>query len=221
MITKDYLSVSGLSPDELAEILGLKTTSMITKKMEVEMPKRWAKLLDERDSVSTAVGADSTDSERLAHERPPTPEDGERDWEKLFRENEAPTPPEDYETVVGPQQIKLSTIDGYIRQIYGGAAYLARNRGDEVAADVIERYTPEFSEAWIDYIKANPQLLGYLEKLMIGTPMGNLIGIHVIAIGSYGFARAAANQIAAAHRAEQPPASDNGATHSPPDYPMG
>lgn len=214
MITKDYLSVSGLTPAELAEILGHQSTSMITKKMNVEMPKRWAKLLDERDSVPPAVDANPDESERLAHDRSPTSEDGEKDWEKLFRENEAPTPPDgDYDPVIGPQQIKLSTVDGYIRQIYGGAAYIARNRGDELAADVIERYTPEFSEAWIDYIKSNPQILGYLEKLMIGTPMGNLIGIHVIAIGSYGFARAAANQIAAAHRAES--ASNNGATDPP------
>jgi hypothetical protein len=220
MITKDYLSVSGLTPKELAEILGHQSTSMITKKMDVEMPKRWAKLLDDRDSVPSAVGANPDDSERLAHDRPATGENGEQDWEQLFRENEAPTPPLEHDTVIGPQQIKLSTIDGYIRQIYGGAAYIARNRGDELAADVIERYTPEFSEAWIDYIKSNPQILEYLEKFMIGTPMGNLIGIHVIAIGSYGFARAAANQIAAAHRAESAP-SDNGATDSPTDYPMG
>lgn len=202
MVTRDYLQQSGMSTVELSEILGHKTTSSITKKMDVEMPKRWVRLLDERDGATPAVGGDSESNAR-AHTTPPILEDGETDWEREFRtEQDAPTMPDGLDPVIGPQKIKLSTIEGYIQQIYGGAAYIAENRGDELAADVIRRYTPEFSEAWVDYIRSDPRLLAYLEKMMIGTPLGNLIGVHAIAIGSYTFAKIAARQIATAYTEE-------------------
>lgn len=203
MLTRDYLQQSGMSSVELSEILGHKTTSSITKKMDVEMPKRWVRLLDERDGATSAVGTNSNDGARTHIDSPPIGENGETDWEQEFRtEQDAPRIPGDTEPVVGPQRIKLSTVEGYIQQIYGGAAYIAESRGDELAADVIRRYSPEFSEAWIDYIRSDPRLLEYLEKMMIGTPIGNLIGVHVIAIGSYAFARAAAGQIATAYAEE-------------------
>jgi hypothetical protein len=202
MLTRDYLQQSGMNAVELSEILGHKTTSSITKKMDVEMPKRWVRLLDERDGTTSAVGSGSDDEART-HNSPPIGENGETDWEQEFRtEQNAPRIPGDTEPVVGPQRIKLSTVEGYIQQIYGGAAYIAENRGDALAADVIRRYSPELSEAWIDYIRSDPRLLEYLEKMMIGTPIGNLIGVHVIAIGSYVFARAAAGQIAVAYAEE-------------------
>lgn len=198
MITRDYLHMAGLTKDQLAELVGLKTTSMITKKMDVEMPKRWARLLDVT-SDSPAVDSDSSDAR--AH-IPPTEDDV--DWESLGRGSENdPERPEGAETVVGPQRIRLTTIEGYIQQIYGGAEYIARSRGDDIAADVIHRYTPEFAQAWVDYIQSDPRLLEYLERMMIGTPLGNLIGVHVIAIGSYAFARATARSITERFAEEQ------------------
>lgn len=212
MLTREYLHQSGLNAVELSEILGHKTTSMITKKMDVEMPKRWVRLLDERDGTPTAVGSEP-ESDARTHT---VTENGETDWEGEFRAAESPDPtkPDEAETVIGPQRIKLTTVEGYIAQIYGGAAYIAENRGDELAADVIRRYTPEFSEAWIEYIKSDPRLLEYLEKMMIGTPIGNLVGVHAIAIGSYVFARAAARQVATAY------ANDNGAANESTGNPL-
>lgn len=197
MLVRDYLNSSGLTKEQLADTLGLKTTSSVTKKMDAEMPKRWERLLDSLDdSPLTAVGGDSPESESEARSQ-------NDDWERTGRDSDsAPNKPTDGETVVGPQRIKLATVEGYIQQIYGGAAYIATQRGDELAADVITRYSPEFSEAWVDYIKSDPRILEYLEKLMIGTPLGNLIGVHVIATGSYVFARVAARQVAAAYAAD-------------------
>lgn len=187
MLTRDYLKQSGLTTFQLAEILGHKTTSMVTKKIDVEMPKRWERLLD-LESNPPAVGLGD---ESEARSQNPDEE---------FRQGENdPHIPDDGVRVIGPQKIRLDTVEGYIKQIYAGAGALARNRGDELAADVIDQYSPQFAEAWIDYIQSDPRFMEFLERLMIGTPLGNLIGVHVLAIGSYTFARVAARQLAGAY----------------------
>jgi hypothetical protein len=197
MLVRDFLNASGLTKDQLADILGHKTTSMVTKKMDVEMPVRWGRKLEELDGVPlTAVGEETTESfDARPLNDPPTVDE----WENIGRDSDNdPLKPQGAETVVGPQRIKLTTVEGYITQIYSGAAYIAKSRGDDIAADTITRYSPQFAEAWIDYIKSDPRIMEYLEKMMIGTPLGNLIGIHVIAIGSYAFARIASREIAEA-----------------------
>lgn len=206
MKTRDYLEVSGLTKDELAEVLSLKSASMITRKMDVEMPKRWARLLDERDGTTTAVDDPVSDDEARAH-IPPLEDALEGD---AFRANDGDPRKPEPKDIVGPGAIKLTTVQGYIEAIYGGAAQIAQSRGDGLAADVIRRYSPEFSEAWITYIQSDPRIMKYLEKMMIGTPLGNLIGVHAIAIGSYVFARAAARQLAAqfAHDASDTETAD-------------
>lgn len=207
MLVREYLHESGMTKDDLAKFLGHQSTASVTKKMEAEMPKRWARLLDEADATSlSAVGDGDADSSTSAPNL-----NEENDWESVGRSGDAdPGKPDGASTVVGPQKIKLTTVRGYIEQIYGGAAYIAGSRGDDIAADTITRYTPEFSEAWINYIESDPRIMEYLEKLMIGTPLGNLIGVHVIAAGSYVFARAAAREIARAYATEQEHASVNG-----------
>lgn len=204
MKTSDYLHQSGMTPAQLAEILGHKTTSMVTKKMDVEMPKRWVRMLDSSDTATSAVGSDSESDARTHTNSDDEIKFSDEEFEDLFRKSDEPRMPEDTIPVVGPQRIKLTTVEGYIQQMYGGAAFLARSRGDDIAADVIERYSPEFAEAWINYIQSDPRVMQYLEKMMIGTPLGNLIGVHVIAIGSYVFARAAAREITARFSEQEP-----------------
>lgn len=188
MLVRDYLQQSGLTTFQLAETLGHQTTASVTKKLDAEMPKRWARLLDLEDE-SSAVLSDSEPDAR-AHTTS----------EEKFRANDSDsTMPEDGVHVIGPQRIRLDTIEGYITQIYGGAAAICRGRGDVLASDVIEQYSPQFSEAWVDYIRSDPKIMEMLERLMIGTPLGNLIGVHVLAVGSYTFARIAANQVARAY----------------------
>lgn len=214
MLVREFLHESGMTKEQMAEALGHKSTASVTKKMETEMPKRWARLLDDADSSSlSAVGDGEAESTTSA----PNLND---DWEEVSGRDGDQTPhkPEDASPVVGPQRIKLTTVRGYIEQIYGGAAYIAENRGDEIAADTIRRYSPEFADAWINYIESDPRIMEYLERLMIGTPLGNLIGVHVIAAGSYVFARATAREIARAFAAEQ--ASVNGSGSQTADHPL-
>lgn len=203
MLTRDYLSQTGLTTFQLAEILGHKTTSMVTKKLDVDMPKRWERMLDLEDS-SSAVGTEP-DSEARSHNEPPSEF-------RQSEENNDPRMPDDGVEVVGPSRIRLDTIEGYITQIYGGAAALCTSRGDHLAAEVINNYSPQFAEAWVDYIRSDPRIMEFLERMMIGTPLGNLIGVHAIAVGSYTFARVAAKQVAAAYES----AEVNGANHSTP-----
>lgn len=202
MLVRDYLQQSGLTTFQLAETLGHQTTASVTKKLDAEMPKRWARLLDLESDASAVVPDPEPDAR--AHTGPPEDE---------FRQNENDAHmPDDGVQVIGPQRIRLDTIEGYIQQIYGGAAALCRSRGDLLAGEVIDNYSPQFSEAWIDYIRSDPRILELLEKMMIGTPLGNLIGVHVIAVGSYTFARVAATQVARAYAESEEFAAGNETT---------
>jgi hypothetical protein len=210
MLVREYLHESGVTKEELAEFLGHKTTASVTKKLEVEMPRRWARMLDEGSPAVSAVSTEETEPERA-------PINDEWEDVKGRDSDYDPTKPFDPgndRKVIGPQAIKLSTVEGYITQIYSGAAFICSQRGDDIAADTITRYTPEFSDAWINYIQSDPRIMQWLEQLQIGTPLGNLIGIHAIAIGSYVFARVASREIARAFEAEQAAANNNGTADS-------
>lgn len=211
MTVKEYLHSSGLNEMQLAEILGYKSTSPITRRIDDELPERWVRKLEETSGLGMA-------SDSAAGSEEPTEESSERE-PKLTDEqiNEWITSEgreEDKDpnmnqvenngvNVIGPQQIKLTTIKGYIEMMYGGAESIARSQGDDIAAEVIHKYTPEYTEAWIDYIKFDSRILKYLEALQIGTPIGNLIGIHAISIGAYVLARVTAREIAAANAARE------------------
>jgi hypothetical protein len=185
---------------ELADWLGYKTTSPITKKMDEELPARWARKLNELSDLGTSpeVAAKSGEGESSSEREPSFTDKDLDEWiSGETRESDASPRVENGGTeVIGPQKIKLTTIKGYVEMVYGGAETIARQRGDLIAAETIHRYTPEYSEAWIDYIRSDPRVVKWLETLMIGTPVGNLIGIHAISIGAYVLARATAKEIA-------------------------
>ena len=211
MTVKEYLFTANLTEDRLAELLGYKTTSPIMKRLDEEMPSRWTRKLEELADLGVApipaAGNGETsddDSERESK----ISDEQINDWLSSEGRAEDKNPnvnqvENSYPEVIGPQQIKLKTIQGYIEMIYGGAESLARSRGDDIAAETIHRYTPENVEAWIEYIKYDSRILHYLEQLQIGTPLGNLIGVHAISIGAYALARITAREIAAANAATE------------------
>lgn len=211
MTVKEYLHGSGLNELQLAEILGYKSTAPITKRMDDELPERWVRKLEEVSGLGMAhdSAAESGEPAEESSEREPKLTDDQiNDWiSSEGREEDKDPNVNKVESsgieVIGPQQIKISTIKGYIEMIYGGAESIARSRGDDIAAEVIHKYTPEYSEAWIDYIKFDSRILKYLEALQIGTPIGNLIGIHAISMGAYVLARVTAREIAAANAAAE------------------
>jgi len=202
MTTREYLHTSNIEPMQLAELLGYKSTQMITKRMDEEMPERWVRKLEELSDLGVVPeNADSDANKDNDSEREPKISDDDlHDWiNPDGRDNDKPPNVNATLTgneVIGPQQIKLSTIKGYIEMVYGGAEALAQSRGDLIAAETINKYKPEYVEAWMDYIKFDPRIMKYLEQLQIGTPLGNLIGIHAISIGAYVLARVTAKEIA-------------------------
>lgn len=211
MTVKEYLHSSGLNELQLSEILGYKSTSPVTKRMDDELPERWVRKLEATSGLGIAPDstAESGETTEAASEREPRLTDEQiNDWITSEGREEDRDPNINRggfkgNEVIGPQQIKLSTVKGYIEMIYGGAESLARSRGDDIAAEVIHKYTPEYTEAWMDYIKFDSRILKYLEALQIGTPIGNLIGIHAVSMGAYVLARVTAREIAAANAAAE------------------
>lgn len=189
MKVSEYLAQTDLAPFQLSEILGHKGTSAVVRSLDKEMPAKWATQLEEIQAQQ--------ESEK---ERQDSISDKEiDDWISSEGREEDKSPNIDNTSgveVIGPQKIKLSTIQGYIEMVYGGAEALARQRGDEIAAETIQRYTPQYVEAWMDYIRYDERILKYLELFQVGTPLGNLIGIHAISIGAYALARFTAKELA-------------------------
>jgi hypothetical protein len=199
---KEYLFTSNQTPDELAVILGYKTTSPINKRFDEEMPERWVRRLDELSDLGLASipAANDANSDNDSEREPKITDDDLSSWiNSDGREDEKDPNIGNVNSgveVIGPQKIKLKTIEGYLRMGYNGAEMVARSRGDFIAADTINSYTDQFVEAWIDYIKYDERILKYLEMMQIGTPLGNLVGIHAISIFSYGLARITAKELA-------------------------
>lgn len=187
MKVNEYLAATDMLPFQLAELLGHKSASTVVKKLDQEMPERWTTKLEELErEQKEKIQSEISDSEI-------------DDWINAGREDDKDpniTEPLSGVEVIGPQKIKLSTIQGYITMVYDGAQALALQRGDEIAAETIERYKPQYIEAWMDYIRYDERLLKYLELFQIGTPLGNLVGIHAISIGAYTLARFTAKELA-------------------------
>lgn len=203
MTVKEYLHMANLTTEGLSELLGYKGTTTVTKRMNEEMPERWVRKLDELSElglVSEPPPQSETVSEDSSEREPKLSDEQINEWINS-EGREADKDPnlnqvDSGNQVVGPHQIKLTTIKGYVEMIYSGAEGLARGRGDMIAAETIHQYSPEFVEAWMDYIKYDDRILKYLEQLQIGTPIGNLIGIHAISIGAYVVARVTAKELA-------------------------
>lgn len=187
MKVSEYLAATEMMPFQLSELLGHKTTGTVVKKLDDEMPVKWANRLEELErEQNEKIKSEITDAEL-------------DDWMSAGREDDKDpniTEPLSGVEVIGPQKIKLSTIQGYIEMVYDGAQALALQRGDTIAAETIERYKPQYIEAWMDYVRYDERLLKYLELFQIGTPLGNLIGIHAISIGAYALARITAKELA-------------------------
>lgn len=204
MKVKEYLYSADLTAERLAELLGYKTVGTVKRKLDDEMPVKWTRKLEElADLGIKSPEADSPtaekDSDEPSERESNLTDDAINAWISSEGRDEDKDPNiSSFSTneVIGPQQIKLSTVKGYVGMVYDTAESLAASRGDLIAAETINRYKAEYVEAWMDYIKYDPRILKYLEMLNIGTPIGNLVGIHAISIGAYVLARVTAKELA-------------------------
>lgn len=213
MTVQEYLDFSQLSEESFAERVGIKVGAVRLWKSR-EMPPKWDA------AIQNSVNAKPVGLEEL---------DRATDWEPVgetptsgVRETEyTPQPPKDARIVAPPKAaVSLATVRGYIVMIYEGGARVARQTGDGLAAETIERYTPDFADAWVAYLESKPELIAWLSKLQVGTPFGNLVGVHVIAAGSYVLARQTAISMASRAAADARAAENNGQAFadSPPSF---
>jgi len=188
MKVNEYLAQANLQPFQLSDLLGHKTTTSVVRKLNEEMPVKWVTKLEELEMQQREEKQKEITDQEI------------NDWINTEGREDDKDPkiddPLSGVEVIGPQKIKLKTIEGYVEMVYSGAEMLARERGDEIAAETIREYKPQYVEAWMDYIKYDERILKYLELLQLGTPLGNLIGIHAISIGAYALARITAKEIA-------------------------
>lgn len=98
----------------------------------------------------------------------------------------------------GEAQLDFNAIGSYIEGAYRLSAKLARERGDALLASVIDEHASPAARAWVRWIQSEPKVAEMLRKLMVGTPAGEVIAIHVSIVFSYTLARGAASQLAAA-----------------------
>ncbi len=111
----------------------------------------------------------------------------------------APLAPEGALQAPRPVVIDYATVAGYVEGAYKLTAQMAVRPADPLLADVIDEHAAQAGIAWAHWIESEPKVAALLQRLMIGTPLGEVIGVHVAIIFSYTVARSAYR--AAAERA--------------------
>ena len=64
-------------------------------------------------------------------------------------------------------------------------------------AEVIQAHAAPAGQAWAHWIESEPKVAALIQRMMIGTPLGEVIGVHVGIVFSYTLARSAARAVAA------------------------
>ena len=169
----------------------------------------------------------SWERDRLAAQPPPQavrlvpPPDAEEDvatddGEQLGRAHELP-PQRPPDGRIQPVDLNYREISDYIEAFYSLAGRLAQE-SDEAMGIAVQQHAAKAGEAWSHWIQSEPKVAAFLQKLMIGTPMGEVIGVHVSIIVAYflsrGIVRAAAEERARA-------AEDGASPDASPDLVVG
>lgn len=119
--------------------------------------------------------------------------------EGTFRATEfAPSPPEG--APQAPQAavpLNYRDVAGYIEGAYKLAAQFAIGENDPMLAGIIYDNAPAAGLAWSHWIESEPKVAALLQRMMIGTPLGEVIGVHVAIVFAYVLARSAAKRVAA------------------------
>ena len=216
MKVDELLEATGISGAELARRLNYNAETVYGRRRDgLDIPAHWWPRLREAGmdvsawEVTESVGGGGA---RRAAPRPRAEEaqDGAfREWDST------PTPPSDA-LYVQPVRIDYSKVQGYIEGAYKLAAEYAIKDSDPILADCIYTHAEQAGEAWAKWIESEPRVAALIQRLMIGTPLGEVIGVHVTIVFAYVLARSAAARIAAAAAAEtsgQSEASVDGAAY--------
>ncbi len=101
--------------------------------------------------------------------------------------------------------LNYGDVQQYISGIYRMGAKLS---GDEILMDVVNVHADEAAAAWADWIQSEPKVAAFLQKMMVGTPAGKLVYVHVSMGVGYAFARAAVADIRRRAESADEPADD-------------
>jgi hypothetical protein len=130
------------------------------------------------------------------------------------------TPPDDPERIgapasprrppggkIQPVELDYGSLQEYIEGAYKLAGQTVRTN-DPYLGDAIDEHAHKAGVAWCKWVRSEPKVAALLQRLMIGTPLGEVIGVHVSIVFAYVLARGAAREFARAQAAAE---SGNGA----------
>lgn len=128
---------------------------------------------------------------------------------------DAPMAPPGAPQAPQPVRIDYASVAGYVEGAYKLTAQMAIRPADPVLADVIEEHAAQAGLAWAHWIESEPKVAALLQRLMIGTPLGEVIGVHVAIVFTYTVARSAYRD--AARAAAEQAAADGAPEGAPAD----
>lgn len=206
----DFLEREGLSGKQLASLLGYSNSESVNarRRRDEDIPEAWLPRLRELGYHVNGAAGGPAEGAAGAGAGAGAEEDVKRVWEQ------PPAPPEDAPRWE-PVHIDYSQVAGYIEGAYRLAARIAVEQYDPLLAGAIDERAADAGRAWAHWIESEPRVAALLQRLMIGTPLGEVIGVHAAIIFAYVLARSAAREVAAA---AAPSAAAGAAADAAPDY---
>lgn len=125
---------------------------------------------------------------------PPSADDAPPDFEYRAADRR-PSPTADAKQAP-PPDLDYRELQDYISGFYKLAANITM-QSDAALGEAIVTHADAAGEAWAEWVKSEPKVAAMLQRLMIGTPLGKVIGVHVSIVIGYVFARQAQANIAA------------------------
>jgi hypothetical protein len=200
-----FLEQHGLTQRGLADQLGFKNANTVgdRARKDLDIPETWYQKLSAAGYHIPEMDSDWA---------PPV----DTDIGQQFRAGESePRPPEGAPqakpTYVG---IDYGQVSGYIEGVYKLTGEMAIQPYDPLLAECITAHAESAGKAWAKWIESEPKVAALLQRLMVGTPMGEVIGVHFAIVFAYIMGRQAAERIARDHaqRIAEEEAATNGGT---------
>jgi len=196
---KAFREQHGLSQKAMAGLLGSKHGNLVgeRERKDEDIPDHWIPKLEAKGYRVSGGGGRARPTTPGATGVPTTPVDDEAGSTSYRDHDVPPTPPQD-----APQappdlaQINYGQVAGYIEGAYVLAAKMLVEPADRVAAECITVHAGQAGVAWAKWIESEPKVAALLQRMMIGTPIGEVIGVHVAIVFAYVLARRASDQLA-------------------------
>lgn len=190
---RDYLEREGLTVEELAEQLDLAPSTVRRRVLAVDqtsrramMAKKWLFKLG-AELPDDAYRQRDPDDGRLPGEENLEPGGG-REWERT------PQAPKGARVEKPPPAMDLSTFAGYVEGAYKLAGD-AIGATDPALAAAVDSHAEAAGKAWARWVESEPKVRALLERAMVGTPLGEVIGVHVAIAFAYFMSRKAMRQV--------------------------